>query len=83
MEKSEEIFAIGTVLAKATILHSGWDGDNHGFIISTENGIEAFTTSHGQVCPWNRDEAQAKLIETEASALSIRKALEMWPSDQD
>jgi hypothetical protein len=68
------------VLHKATILHAGWDMDNEAQIVELDDGSRAaLTTSHGVECAWTREMAEQKLAETEASAASIRKALELWP----
>ena len=71
---------VKTVLHTATLLHNGWEMDNHGWIVEFEDGQQAaLTTNHGGVYPWTRQEAEEKLAETEASAASIRKALSLWP----
>jgi hypothetical protein len=71
------------VLHTATILHAGWDMDNEAKIVELEDGKrEALTTSHGVECSWTREMAEKKLTETEASAASIRKALELWPDSE-
>lgn len=73
---------IKQVLHTATLMYVGWEMDNSGWIVELEDGSRAaLTTSHGGVCPWTREEAEEKLAETEASAASIRKALELWPVD--
>ncbi len=70
------------VVHTATLLHNGWEMDNQGWIVEFEDGQRAaLTTSHGGVYPWTKQEAEEKLAETEASAASIRKALEFWPAD--
>ena len=73
---------VKVVLHTATLLHNGWELDNSGWIVEMEDGSKkALTTDHGGVCPWTREEAEEKLAETEASAASIRRALELWPVD--
>lgn len=68
------------VLHEATILREGWEMDNQGWIVEMADGtIKAFTTSHGGVYPWAREQAEAHLKETERSAESIRAALAVWP----
>lgn len=69
------------VIHTATILHEDWEMDNEGWIVKAADGTRtALTTNHGRLCPWTREEAEGKLAETEASAASLRKALEMWPN---
>jgi hypothetical protein len=68
------------VLYRVTILHAGWGMDNEAQIVELEGGRRvAMTTNHGVECLWTREMAEQKLAETETSAASIRKALEMWP----
>lgn len=89
MDKSERAQAasrgygkVKKVIHTATLLYSGWEMDNEGWIVELEDGTRAaLTTSHGGVYPWTRQEAEEKLAETEASAASIRKALELWPAE--
>jgi hypothetical protein len=73
---------IKEVVHTATILHTGWEMDNEAWIVDFEDDSRAtVTTNHGGICQWSRQEAEQKLAETEASAASIRKALELWPDD--
>lgn len=73
---------VKAVLHTATLLYKGWEMDNHGWIVEIEDGSKlALTTSHGGLYRWAKKEAEEKLRETEASAESIRKALELWPGD--
>ena len=66
------------VVHTATLLHCGCEMDNEGWIVEFDNGRQApLTTSHGKVFPLTRQEAEEKLAETEASAVSIHKALEL------
>ena len=72
------------IVHTATLLHRDWEMDNEGWIVELEDGrFVALTTDHGGVHTWTKQEAEEKLAETEASAASIRKALEHWPADQD
>ena len=74
---------IAEVLHEADILHAGWEMDNKAWIAKTVSGkVVALTTDHGGMYAWDRAEAEEKLAETEASAASIRRALELWPADE-
>lgn len=69
-------------LFTATILHEGWEMDNQAWIVEMDDGSQAvFTTGHGRVCRWSRKDAEESLVEIEASAASIRRALELMPAD--
>jgi hypothetical protein len=71
---------VTAVLHEATVLHSGWEMDNQGWIVQlAQGGRAALTTEHGGVYLWTKADAEKKLAETEASAASLRKALELWP----
>lgn len=69
------------VLHTATILHKGWEMDNEGWIAKMEDGTtKAFTTSHGGVYPWTKEELEKKIAETENSLAELKRALEFFPS---
>lgn len=71
------------ILHTATLLYEGWEMDNKGWIVELDDGSRAaLTTSHGGVYAWSKAEAEEKLAETEASAASIRKAIELWPESK-
>jgi TPP-dependent 2-oxoacid decarboxylase len=75
---------ITKVLHTATILYNGWELDNYAWIVEWADGsIGALDTNHGGIYEWSKQEALEKLAETEASAESIRKALEMWPAGNE
>lgn len=66
------------IVHTATILKEGWEMDNEGWVVELEDGsLAAYTTSHGGVYEWTLDEAVSSLEETEASAASIRRAIEI------
>lgn len=68
----------------ATILHEGWEMDNRGYIVEFSGGSRlGLTTSHGGIYEWTLDEAREKLEETEESAASIRKAMELFPAEKE
>lgn len=81
--KANGFGTVKRVIHQATILHDGWEMDNRAWIVEMESGeVVALTTSHGGLYRWTRAEAEEKLAETEGSAASIRKALELWPNVQ-
>ena len=70
---------IKAVLHTETILHNGWEMDNTAWIVELADGSRAaLTTEHDGVYPWTKKQAEDKLAEAEASAASIRRALELW-----
>lgn len=70
-----------TIIHTATLLNEDWEFDNVGWIVESADGTRsALTTNHEVVCTWTRQEAEEKLVETEASAASIRRALKLWPT---
>lgn len=71
------------VLHTSTILHNGWEMDNAGWIVKMEEGTtKAFTTNHGGVYEWSKQDLKDKIIETKKSLDSLQKALDYWPEDQ-
>ena len=70
------------IVHRATLLHECWSLDNDGWIVQMDDGRQvALTTSDNGLCAWSREDAERKLKETEASVASIRKALELWPTE--
>lgn len=72
---------IVNVLYTATILYAGWETDNEAWVVEMSDGSMAvLTISHGCICEWPQEEAEAKLLETLKSAESIRTTIKMaWP----
>lgn len=69
------------ILYTATILYEGWEMDNKAWIVEMSDGNkQAFTTSHGGVCRWVKEDVEGRLRETLSSVESIRAAIKiMWP----
>lgn len=66
------------ILHTATLLHAGWEMDNHAWVVELDsNRIAVFTTSHGSLYEADRREFEEKLRETEESVSSIRQLLEL------
>lgn len=89
MPKSERIEAerrfhgkLKRVLHSAHLMHEDWDMDDAGWIVEFTDGRRAaLTTSHGTLTDWTKQEAEEQLAVIEASAESIRKAIELWPTE--
>lgn len=66
------------VLHTARVLHSDWEMDNEAWVVEFEDGARAvLTTSHGGLYVAKRQEFEDKLRETEESAASIRRLLDL------
>ena len=69
------------ILYTATILYAGWEMDNEAWIVEMSDGSKAaFTTSHGGITGWSKEDAETALTRALGSAESIRDAVKlMWP----
>lgn len=71
------------IIHEAQILRAGWEMDNEGCVVECENGeLVGLTTNHGGLCKWELNELRAQLVQTEASATALRKALELLGATQ-
>jgi hypothetical protein len=62
------------ILFTVPILHIGWETDNDGWIVLLEdNTIASYTTDHGSLCEWIREEFIDKTIETKNSLEMLLK----------
>lgn len=69
------------VLSVMKIMNIGWDLDNLAIVVEFDNGnIHAFDTDHGRLRIYSKEEAIMKLEETQASADTISKVIEIWPT---
>jgi hypothetical protein len=67
---------IKEILHTVPILYAGWEADNVAWIVRMEDGtIKGFHTSHGGLYPWDVQEMEDKLKETEDSAAQLRAAI--------
>jgi len=63
---------IDKILHTATILHSGWEMDNEGWVVLLKNeDIKFLTTDHGSVSWWSIEEIEEKIEETSKSLKSL------------
>lgn len=64
------------VLKEATVLYRGWEMDNEGWLVQTDDGrILAVTTSHGQLCEWKVEQVADALASTEKSVSDLKTVL--------
>lgn len=66
------------IIHRFTILHSGWEMDNDGWVVKMADGsLKEFTTCHGSLCPWDIRGIEDKINETADSLKGLREALDI------
>ena len=69
------------VICTVTILHSGWEMDNQGWVVEmSDKSIKAFTTNHGDLCEWSIGDLSDKIKETSDSLKQLEEVQKILKS---